>query len=108
MWHSNSELSIGYSRTAQVCYTLCLCALELPLYHGESWELMQRRWAKLEKDFRTKNTKFDISKIPDIYDCIKYDLQHNHHTLQFEHAEELYKCAKYLADVVIPQVGCYG
>lgn len=77
---------------------------ELPLYHGESWELMQRRWAKLEKDFRTKNKKFDISKIPDIYDCIKYDLQHNHHTLQFEHAEELYKCAKYLADVVIPQV----
>lgn len=77
---------------------------ELPLYHGESWELMQRRWAKLEKDFRTKNTKFDISKIPDIYDCIKYDLQHNNHTLQFEHAEELYKCAKYLADVVIPQV----
>ncbi|KAK3878140.1 hypothetical protein Pcinc_017202 [Petrolisthes cinctipes] len=76
---------------------------ELPLYHGESWELMQRRWAKLEKDFRTKNKKFDISKIPDIYDCIKYDLQHNHHTLQFEHAEELYKCAKYLADVVIPQ-----
>nr|XP_053653683.1 inositol hexakisphosphate and diphosphoinositol-pentakisphosphate kinase-like isoform X11 [Cherax quadricarinatus] len=76
---------------------------ELPLYHGESWELMQRRWAKLEKDFRTKNTKFDISKIPDIYDCIKYDLQHNNHTLQFEHAEELYKCAKYLADVVIPQ-----
>ena len=23
------------------------------------------------------NGKFDISKIPDIYDCIKYDLQHN-------------------------------
>lgn len=78
---------------------------DLPLYHGESWELMQRRWAKLEKDFRTKNRNFDISKIPDIYDCIKYDLQHNHHTLQFEYAEELYKCAKYLADVVIPQVG---
>ncbi|XP_066980666.1 inositol hexakisphosphate and diphosphoinositol-pentakisphosphate kinase 2 isoform X37 [Macrobrachium rosenbergii] len=76
---------------------------ELPLYHGESWELMQRRWAKLEKDFRTKSRKFDISKIPDIYDCIKYDVQHNHHTLQFEHAEELYKCAKYLADIVIPQ-----
>ncbi|XP_069998746.1 inositol hexakisphosphate and diphosphoinositol-pentakisphosphate kinase 2 isoform X2 [Penaeus vannamei] len=76
---------------------------DLPLYHGESWELMQRRWAKLEKDFRTKNRNFDISKIPDIYDCIKYDLQHNHHTLQFEYAEELYKCAKYLADVVIPQ-----
>ncbi|CAL1686870.1 unnamed protein product [Lasius platythorax] len=73
------------------------------LYHGETWELMGRRWGKIEKDFCTKNKRFDISKIPDIYDCIKYDLQHNNHTLQFEHAEELYTYAKSLADVVIPQ-----
>lgn len=64
---------------------------------------MGRRWGKIEKDFYTKNKKFDISKIPDIYDCIKYDLQHNQHTLQFEQAEELYMYAKYLADIVIPQ-----
>nr|CAH7742232.1 unnamed protein product [Callosobruchus chinensis] len=74
------------------------------LYHGETWELMGRRWGKIEKDFFTKNKNFDISKIPDIYDCIKYDLQHNQHTLQFEQAEELYTYAKYLADIVIPQV----
>lgn len=73
------------------------------LYHGETWELMGRRWGKIEKDFSTKSKTFDISKIPDIYDCIKYDLQHNQHTLQFELAEELYTYAKYLADVVIPQ-----
>ncbi|CAH1993420.1 unnamed protein product [Acanthoscelides obtectus] len=73
------------------------------LYHGETWELMGRRWGKIEKDFFTKNKNFDISKIPDIYDCIKYDLQHNQHTLQFEQAEELYTYAKYLADIVIPQ-----
>ncbi|XP_025833442.1 inositol hexakisphosphate and diphosphoinositol-pentakisphosphate kinase 2 isoform X4 [Agrilus planipennis] len=73
------------------------------LYHGETWELMGRRWGKIEKDFCTKSKRFDISKIPDIYDCIKYDLQHNQHTLQFEQAEELYLYAKYLADIVIPQ-----
>ncbi|CAG9837441.1 unnamed protein product [Diabrotica balteata] len=73
------------------------------LYHGETWELMGRRWGKIEKDFFTKNKTFDISKIPDIYDCIKYDLQHNQHTLQFDQAEELYTYAKYLADIVIPQ-----
>lgn len=73
------------------------------LYHGETWELMGQRWSKIEKDFYTKNKKFDISKIPDIYDCIKYDLQHNQRTLQFEEAEELYTYAKYLADIVIPQ-----
>lgn len=75
---------------------------EAILYHGETWELMLRRWWKIEKDFFTKN-KYDISKIPDIYDCIKYDLQHNQHTLQYEQAEELYMYAKYLADIVIPQ-----
>ncbi|CAG9783932.1 unnamed protein product [Diatraea saccharalis] len=73
------------------------------LYHGETWELMGRRWGKLEKDFCQKNKTFDISKVPDIYDCIKYDLQHNQHTLQFDQAEELYMYAKYLADIVIPQ-----
>ncbi|XP_035709116.1 inositol hexakisphosphate and diphosphoinositol-pentakisphosphate kinase isoform X5 [Folsomia candida] len=72
------------------------------LYHGESWDLMARRWGKLEKDLKTKGN-FDISKIPDIYDCIKYDIQHNSHAIGFDQAEELYKYAKYLADIVIPQ-----
>lgn len=83
---------------------LLLLNTEAPLYHGETWDLMQRRWSKLEKDFKLKTGKFDISKVPDIYDCIKYDLQHNHHNLQFPHAEELYIYAKALADIVIPQV----
>lgn len=73
------------------------------LYHGETWDLMGRRWGKIEKDFSTKSKSFDISKIPDIYDCIKYDLQHNQHTLQYELAEELYITSKSLADIVIPQ-----
>lgn len=73
------------------------------LYHGETWDLMARRWGKIEKDFSTKHKSFDISKIPDIYDCIKYDLQHNQHTLQYDQAEELYIYAKHLADIVIPQ-----
>lgn len=55
------------------------------LYHGESWELMARRWGKLEKDFKANDEQleFDISKIPDIYDCIKYDLQHNQAALKY-------------------------
>lgn len=76
---------------------------DTPLYHSESWDLMARRWGKLEKDFKAKGV-FDISKIPDIYDCIKYDIQHNSHAIGFEQAEELYTFSKYLADIVIPQV----
>ena len=77
---------------------------DLKLYNGESWELLIRRWAKLEKDFRMKDGRFEISKIPDIYDCIKYDLQHNQKTLQYDRAAELFRCSKALADIVIPQV----
>merc|ERR1711971_1474510 len=73
------------------------------LYQCETWELMERRWTKLEKDFLNKNGLFDISKLPDIYDCIKYDLLHNKSTMQCENAEELYTYAKNMADVVIPQ-----
>jgi len=63
---------------------------------------IRRRWGKLEKDFKAKGS-FDISKVPDIYDCIKYDIQHNLHAIGFDQAEELYIYAKSLADVVIPQ-----
>ena len=76
----------------------------MKLYAGESWELLMRRWSKLVKDFRVKNDKFDISKVPDIYDCIKYDLQHNMKILRFPQAEELHYFAKAIADVVVPQV----
>ncbi|XP_075677724.1 inositol hexakisphosphate and diphosphoinositol-pentakisphosphate kinase 2 isoform X4 [Dermatophagoides pteronyssinus] len=73
------------------------------LYYGETWDLMQRRWSKLEKDFKLKNGKYDITKIPDIYDCIKYDLQHNQHFLQSSDAHDFYTNAKAMADIVIPQ-----
>lgn len=74
------------------------------LYKSESWELMVRRWSKLVKDFRMKDGRWDISKIPDIYDCIKYDLQHNHKYFpKGGDGDKLYAMAKALADIVIPQ-----
>lgn len=81
------------------------CSADLQLYHSETLELMLQRWSKLERDFRMKNGRYDISKIPDIYDCIKYDVQHNG-TLQLEGTAELFKLSKALADVIIPQVCC--
>ncbi|XP_026956267.1 inositol hexakisphosphate and diphosphoinositol-pentakisphosphate kinase 2 isoform X5 [Orcinus orca] len=75
---------------------------DIQLYHSETLELMLRRWSKLEKDFKTKNGRYDISKIPDIYDCIKYDVQHNG-SLKLENTMELYRLSKALADIVIPQ-----
>ncbi|XP_028304343.1 inositol hexakisphosphate and diphosphoinositol-pentakisphosphate kinase 2-like isoform X3 [Gouania willdenowi] len=75
---------------------------DLQLYHSETLELMLQRWSKLERDFRMKNGRYDISKIPDIYDCIKYDSQHNA-SLSLEDTLELFRLSRALADIVIPQ-----
>ncbi|EJD76368.1 histidine acid phosphatase domain containing 1 [Loa loa] len=79
------------------------------LYLNESWDLAERRWAKELQEFRRVNkngdVEFDISKIPDIYDNIKYDMEHNPELCisnegQFE---RMYLCAKNMADIVVPQ-----
>nr|XP_055065344.1 inositol hexakisphosphate and diphosphoinositol-pentakisphosphate kinase 2 isoform X8 [Misgurnus anguillicaudatus] len=75
---------------------------DIQLYHSETLELMLRRWSKLEKDFKMKNGRYNISKIPDIYDCIKYDVQHNS-SLKLNNTMEIYRLSKALADIVIPQ-----
>ncbi|XP_019580917.2 inositol hexakisphosphate and diphosphoinositol-pentakisphosphate kinase 1 isoform X5 [Rhinolophus sinicus] len=76
--------------------------VDLQLYHSETLELMLQRWSKLERDFRQKSGRYDISKIPDIYDCVKYDVQHNA-SLGLQGTAELLRLSKALADVVIPQ-----
>uniref|UniRef100_A0A3Q3D9K7 Inositol hexakisphosphate and diphosphoinositol-pentakisphosphate kinase n=1 Tax=Hippocampus comes TaxID=109280 RepID=A0A3Q3D9K7_HIPCM len=75
---------------------------DLQLYHSETLELMLQRWSKLERDFRMKSGRYDISKIPDIYDCIKYDTQHNS-SLDLADTLELFRLSRALADIVIPQ-----
>ena len=97
----------------------------MELYHGESIGLAISRWKKLEKDFILSNGKFDISKIPDIYDCIKYDLQHNRYCCYYYYyyyysifiylsrilglsdAVSLYRTVSNLADIVIPLVSSW-
>ena len=45
----------------------------------ESLIIIYKRWSKLQKDFYDSETKkFNISKIPEIYDNIRYDLKKNH------------------------------
>ncbi|XP_026793334.3 inositol hexakisphosphate and diphosphoinositol-pentakisphosphate kinase 2 isoform X2 [Pangasianodon hypophthalmus] len=75
---------------------------DLQLYHSETLEMMLQRWSKLERDFYMKNGRYDISKIPDIYDCVKYDVQHNS-SLGLEDTVELFTLSRALADIVIPQ-----
>ncbi|XP_059402755.1 inositol hexakisphosphate and diphosphoinositol-pentakisphosphate kinase 2-like isoform X3 [Carassius carassius] len=91
------------SLTSQICKRLeDPKSADLQLYHSETLELMLQRWSKLERDFRMKNGRYDISKIPDIYDCVKYDTQHNS-SLSLEDTLELFRLSRALADIIIPQ-----
>lgn len=50
------------------------------LFKDEPVSMMLQRWEKLEKDlYNKKKDSFDVSKIPDIYDQLKYDIMHNSH-----------------------------
>ena len=66
----------------------------------ESFLLLHDRWHALASSFYKKG-KFNISKIPDIYDSVKYDSFHNG-TLGMPGLAELYHLSKQLADIIIP------
>ena len=69
---------------------------------GESFLLMYSRWKKLAEDlYHSRKDRFDISKVPDVYDAAKYDAIHNEH-LALDGLEELYEIAKELADCIVP------
>ncbi|CAI5944715.1 unnamed protein product [Closterium sp. NIES-65] len=60
----------------------------------EEFLLIFARWKKLERDiYNPRKDRFNISKIPDVYDSAKYDLVHNRH-LGLKGLDELYLLAK--------------
>ena len=64
--------------------------------------LIYKRYVKLKNDFySSQKDKFDVSKIPDIYDNIKYDIIHNR-SLIGDSANELYNEISLLAYFVMP------
>jgi inositol hexakisphosphate/diphosphoinositol-pentakisphosphate kinase len=70
--------------------------------NDETLRLMLSRWSKLLHDlYQPRKARYDISKVPDIYDMAKYDSLHNCH-LELEGLEQMYSIAKMLADAVIP------
>ena len=64
--------------------------------------LIYKRYVKLKNGFfNTKKNLFDISKIPDIYDNIKFDIIHNK-DLMNDSSYELFEEVSLLADFVMP------
>lgn len=74
-----------------------------PLYMGETFSLMFERWDKIFRDFySTKTDTFNLSKIPDVHDCIKYDLLHNS-SVGWKCGLDLFKLAEALARCYVSQ-----
>ena len=84
------------------------------VYHNEKISLLLDRWQKLYNEFKIDDStteadqtkSFDFSKIPDIYDMIKYDLLHNERQLPYNYAKDLIVNAGKLAAIIVP--GEYG
>jgi hypothetical protein len=73
------------------------------LYLRETYDLMLVRWDKLFKDFYNKATDhYDLTKVPDVYDMVRYDILHNQFSC-FHSLEPLYELARNFADTVVPQ-----
>eukprot|EP00929_Paragymnodinium_shiwhaense_P112030 TRINITY_DN80281_c0_g1_i1.p1 TRINITY_DN80281_c0_g1~~TRINITY_DN80281_c0_g1_i1.p1 ORF type:complete len:1126 (+),score=268.93 TRINITY_DN80281_c0_g1_i1:143-3520(+) len=63
--------------------------------------MVLQRWRKLREDLYNKKTNdYGISKIPDIYDAVRYDLIH--HPQHAEGFRPLYQVAKQLNDIIVP------
>eukprot|EP00052_Salpingoeca_macrocollata_P023444 m.205936 g.205936 ORF g.205936 m.205936 type:complete len:1008 (-) comp22029_c0_seq5:38-3061(-) len=69
---------------------------------NESVASLQLRWSDLyQQFFNETKQKFDLSKIPDVYDSVKYELLHNSHLPFISAVQELFPLAKSFADVVV-------
>ena len=77
---------------------------EIKLYHKETYHLFHARWKKICDDFYDEDSDtYDISKLPDLFDNIKYDLMHNVPPLSNKSMWELYHTTQGIAAFVVAQ-----
>jgi len=74
------------------------------LYKGETLLELTERWRFIYNHLydEDKDT-FDLSRIPDIHDNVRFDMLHNPHIGLTTTLEKLYKVSKEIADCVVPQ-----
>jgi inositol hexakisphosphate/diphosphoinositol-pentakisphosphate kinase len=81
----------------------CSATPRTVLYLNETIDLMFDRWDQICKAFfSAKTNKYDLTKVPDVYDMVKYDILHNSH-LNLRGIEELYKLSDAFENCVVPQ-----
>lgn len=74
------------------------------LYKGETLLELTERWKFIYKKLYDQDEDvFDLSRIPDVLDNVRFDVLHNPHLGLTSTLEKLYELAKSMADCVVPQ-----
>jgi inositol hexakisphosphate/diphosphoinositol-pentakisphosphate kinase len=74
------------------------------LYKGETLLELTERWRFIyDRLYDSDTDQFDLSRIPDVHDNVRFDVLHNPHLGLTNTLHKLYECAKYMADCVVPQ-----
>jgi len=76
----------------------------IKLYKGETLVELTERWKFIHKKlYNNKKETFDLTRIPDIHDNVRFDMLHNRHLGLTSTLQKLYQLAKLMADCVVPQ-----
>ena len=76
----------------------------IKLYKGETLLELTERWKLLQnKLYDDESDTFDLSRVPDVHDNVRFDMLHNPHLGLTETLQKLYDLAKSMADCVVPQ-----
>lgn len=74
------------------------------LYKGETLLELTERWRFIyERLYDKEKDEFDLSRIPDVHDNVRFDVLHNPHLGLSKTLHKLYTKAKLMADCVVPQ-----
>ena len=76
----------------------------IKLYKGETLLELTERWKLLQnKLYDEESETFDLSRVPDVHDNVRFDMLHNPHLGLTETLQKLYLHSKSMADCVVPQ-----
>jgi len=76
----------------------------IKLYKGETLLELTERWRLLHlKLYDEDEDKFDLTRVPDVHDNVRFDMLHNPHLGLTPTLTKLYEAAKLMADIVVPQ-----